>query len=1047
MAASNGMDAPAVAPPVTVTDENRQHQFVGRVLLVLILLAMVILERIDVALGGAHLTAEDAVHPAGGFGDIASPARLLDAAATGDAADRPAVQIAQGWQSLAEVAGPLINAYGVVDLILMVTLSVWLAGLFLRRDQGATWPAVAARLIGVGAPGPWWRPSFILVVQCYLLADAVETVTLWVTWGTLGPGVATVIAGASLLKWVCLAFVLLLLVVRYRYPASPPIEHPVMRRRDGVLALRGQFGVVIVLVGLLLALQGDIGRQIDEVLVVAAGQLVSIVVATFAAGVTTVLLALGGVACLQAYLAPPGFSGLGSRLQERLMAPQPTPGPDQTEAAQRKQLADHAQGARRFHGWLALAFLIVAVGLLILGSTLPTDWQSAPRSLAVPFGIGWVLLVPAWFQETRRQKVQEWYLAPVPADPAESTPAGVLTGREWLVVALADVPLVVLVLAIARAATTVGAAGHVPWGLVLWGIGGLVLWLVIHWRLLSWVEAGPWLADDLVPRVRLWALVAGFGLLVCGAVLPHLVGNWLGFYQALGTPAILMIFAAIMSMVLTGLTLLSDSLRPGGMLEAFGIHRVPIFTVLVVWGLLATTIDPVGAYYVVRTEGGRPAREPLATNAFDAWKAREVMPRASGQAVPLVFVAAAGGGIRAAYWTRLGMDCVFGPACPGEAPDVADHTGSVFLASGVSGGSLGLMSTRTRQLGESTEHDVDKVLGADFIAPSLASFLFADQLNGFLRLPIPGVNRADTLELAWEASDEQLKEPFGADTTFPRLVLNSTSIEDGCRLEVSEVEFPTGGRACAGDVGNLPNSGPGHIPTRDAFAHLCQQATDDEWLPTGLRRSTAVLMAARFPYVSPGGGLRGCALHRRTFAIDGGLVDNSGATAVLEAWSSLAESVAKHNAGGGACIVPKLVVFDSAQAASVRPEADDRPPQASAPLLAALGGFDRRSATPVARAAHVIDEAAKASERACGLRVADDQRTPAQSAVVVIAPHEQPGPGLPLGWTLSEQTRTQMRHQLVGNGSIDYRSCATSTDYRNCGDWADIAKVHAWFGR
>lgn len=930
--------------PFGASPLEQRRLFQTRVPLVVILTAMVILERLDSALRGAHPAG---VTP-GGFGDIATPSAWLDPAGR--------VAIAQGWRGLPELAGRLITTYFVVDVLLMAALAVWLLGLHRWRSK----------LIEAEHAERFRPELFVWSVRAYLAGDLAETGLLWASWTGLSEPMVRVIAVASAIKWLSLGVAALWLLMRYRLPADVPT--PGITVGTAVLALRGQLLVVGVLLGILLLLNGDIGRQVDEVMVLASSRGAPVVLATLLAVATMVVLALGGMACLRAYLDEPGAGQSSTSLKAK-----------------------------------------------------------TKRSVA---------------------------------------------GRSWMVLVLADVPLLALLLAIVRATATVWAAGQTPYGsvgrLVVWGLLLAFLWCAVHLRLLGWVaQETNWNDEGFVRWVFPRALLLGSGFWLL-ALVPWAADRWIPFYQLLGTPAVLMGFALIIGLLLAGLTLFSDSRKPFRPLPVFGVRRWPLFTALLAALLIASTVDTGGAYYNVRTAGSAPVRGTM-EEAFADWA--EINAKGT-EPVPLVFVAAAGGGIRAAYWTRLGMDCVFGMSCGNEA----DHTGEVFLASGVSGGSLGLVSTRSRQQAGST--DVDVVLGQDFVAPALAAFLLLDQPNAWLRLPIPGVNRADTLEQAWERADSGLAKQFGESEFFPKLILNSTSVEDGCRLEIAEVSFketPSTGdqpkvpnqledpRACSGQVAKLARppattppvttppaptpsgsptpvpTGPGWVPTRDAFDHLC----DQNGKASGLTLSTAALMSARFPYVSPAGGLLGCASKDtpRTFALDGGAVDNSGGTAVLEAWRAVENKVAEHNRTSSTCVVPRLLILDSAQVATEL-RADGRPLQLTAPLVAALGGFDRRSSTPLAQAAAAIREGAGQAATACEL---DSQQEKAE-AVIVIAPQEQPGPGLPLGWTLSEETRAQMRCQLnramlVGAGPLEGWSCAEDGEDNQ----QSVTRAQAWF--
>ncbi len=1032
-----------------LSSEDKQLMM-SRILLIVVLTSAVVIERLDVALSGAH----SAGHTAGGFGDIATPIRLTD--------PQGAVDIAAGWASLPEVAGKLVWTHGAADLILMLALTVWLAWLYQSRQTSpASWSSFTWILCPFppsSRPSPAGQQiseqtmlarvfSFGSVLWLYLIADLAEDATLILTWSDLSVPEAYLIAFASLIKWTLLGIAGLLLLARYRLPSAT--ERPKLALRQAILALRGQLLISGVLIALMLALTGDMGRQIDDVLAVAAARpWTSAFAATLAAVAASILLSLGGMVCLRAYEDPPSLpvGGVAASCRRETI---------QKGMMIQGHSAPESLGPRRIQAWLAAVFVLICLILIVIGFTLVSrDNRAAVLTWVIPLGIVALLLLPAWFAEVYAGKGESWYETPACPEQLSSAPGSSLPAPapsasnasaywpNWVIPVVADIPMFVLLLAIARAATTTWAAGFTPTALLVWELVLAVLWLNTHCITLAW--AGQrWNIQPFISRISWWhPLSIGAALLIAAVFLPRVLGDWVDFYQWLGTPAILMLFAAVLGLILTGATLLSDRFRPGGILEACHVRRLPIFTVMVVWGLLASTVDVAGAYYVVRTTGDQPVRPPAA-EAFEKWA--NAFAQEGGEQVPLVFVAAAGGGIRSAYWTRLGMDCVFGTACG----NTQDNTGRVFLGSGVSGGSLGLASTRSRQdsAGGDGGHEVDKVLGGDFIAPALAAFLFVDQPNAFLRWPVHGVNRADTLETAWEGADSGLTRALGEGEAFPRLVLNSTSVEDGCRLEISEIGTVSAdrpSRRCTGTVGGLADdTGPGSSPARDAFAHLCE-GEDGSLVHKGVALSTAALMSARFPYVSPAGGLRGCAPRTRTFALDGGIVDNSGGTAVLEVWRDVAARVGEHNLSrrsdpSKTCIVPRLVVFDSGQVAGVQPPADNRPPQLTAPLGAALGVFHRRSSTPLAQTALAIREAADQARATCALPATEKD----EAAVIVIAPHEQPGPGIPLGWTLSSESRTQMRCQMGGAQLVPPDSMATCA--RTGGDLDDVKTVWTWF--
>ncbi|HYC66143.1 MAG TPA: patatin-like phospholipase family protein, partial [Reyranellaceae bacterium] len=249
-------------------------------------------------------------------------------------------------------------------------------------------------------------------------------------------------------------------------------------------------------------------------------------------------------------------------------------------------------------------------------------------------------------------------------------------------------------------------------------------------------------------------------------------------------------------------------------------------------------------------------------------------------APPFIMVATAGGASRAAFWTSQ----VLGEIARREA----DFAERVFMISGVSGGSLG--ATTFRSIVEADRRaGADGVilrqaaprsanfLTNDFLTPALGVGLYVDlPLHAFAFLPRgwrPN-DRAAALEQAWEhfshgVVDHAGTEPFrwseGFVSTFstrkpvwPILALNGTSVEKGKRIVVSNVDF-----ACSG----LSSE----IARYDGMAVL----------GSDIAISTAVTMSARFPVISPTGGMRvNDTVQMRV--TDGGLFENFGAVTADE---------------------------------------------------------------------------------------------------------------------------------------------------------------------
>jgi hypothetical protein len=259
-----------------------------------------------------------------------------------------------------------------------------------------------------------------------------------------------------------------------------------------------------------------------------------------------------------------------------------------------------------------------------------------------------------------------------------------------------------------------------------------------------------------------------------------------------------------------------------------------------------------------------PADRPSVADAAKTWyaqaKARygvlhQDMP------VPMVIVAAAGGGIRAAYWTATVL----------EKLEHEHDIGSdglrpyLFAISGVSGGSVGASAFEAalaERDGGKTDARATRYLTRDFLAPAIASLIFRDVPAGFLPYDIE--DRGVALERSFEeASHGMLAHPFlslfrtkgpdsGAPWWRPILLLNATHEETGNRIITSPVRVD-----------------------RDVFVDAVDALHE---LNSDVPASTAAHNSARFLYVSPAGDLG----NHHGSVIDGGYFENYGALTALE---------------------------------------------------------------------------------------------------------------------------------------------------------------------
>jgi hypothetical protein len=587
------------------------------------------------------------------------------------------------------------------------------------------------------------------------------------------------------------------------------------------------------------------------------------------------------------------------------------------------------------------------------------------------------------------------------------------------------------------------------------------------------------LADER-PQRKVWGT---WRILACLAVLAlwsTFVTDWitgasvrfaLVYPMGAGSVAVLLIAlsagAGGCALVIVAVRRLTLEVRLPPALRIVGLRRFPVVAILATWALIVSLLDDGGFHDVRRlapTASALPAPPPSLEEAYDSWLAAEPIDQRY-DARPLVLVAAQGGGIRAAIWTALVMECIFGPSpvassakdnedvCSegrgafdaAKASEAASRPLPVFLASGASGGSVGLAAWASRRVdltqSATVPQSVQEVLTGDYVAADLARLLSGDTLYGFLAHA--GPDRAAVLERAWELASGArpnvgmsrglratwaLANGTAGTWRMPILAMNASQVEDGCRFVASPIDFTvsriptaestarstqdqpddgscspwgsdaTGAETASPVVDALPN-------TTELVDYLCPQ--DD------LPLSTAAHLSARFPFVSPPGRVHGCAGDgligpaATSYAIDGGYFDNSGAATAVDAWRALTSFAATREAAGAPCVVPLFLQIDNSPSGSLGSGGDPVPYPLAAPAQAVISQLSarQRAESEAARLAFTFPRSAGGRAVQIG----------ADTAYFRVAPAAQPGPTPPLGWTLSDTTVDDMRAQLTAD--------------------------------
>jgi hypothetical protein len=467
-------------------------------------------------------------------------------------------------------------------------------------------------------------------------------------------------------------------------------------------------------------------------------------------------------------------------------------------------------------------------------------------------------------------------------------------------------------------------------------------------------------------------------------------------------------------------------------LRMAGFDGLPVIALLALAFPIASALDNGDYHDVARTHAGVPPRAgaPLSA-AFDGWVARNCANRGtSKRTIPMVFVASWGGGIRATYWTTSVLTTLLderGASAGDRLCPRATAYDRLFALNGASGGSLGISSYAGRA-GVARPPDAGKPWYREaWGATDLASVptiwgLLVDMPRGLVGWD--GPDRARRFEQAVERRDPTLARDFFASQLLARdprstpiLMHAGTQVESGCRMNMSLVRLTAARREgrpsdCAVLLERPAASARGATPrgsllpsapmTSDVLDYVCEGGS--------LRRSTAALLSARFPYVSPSGRLVRCREGRETpeatAVVDGGYADNTGGQAILDLWARLEPAVAAHNAAGRSRIVPIFVDLDNDYARSnpVGPVA--RTPQLLVPPLTAgrPDKLDERGVEQLADARFAVDLPGLTGQT-CTLKTRGTRRS------VHIAPPDSPGIPAPLAWTLSDMAMDDLDNQ------------------------------------
>lgn len=665
---------------------------------------------------------------------------------------------------------------------------------------------------------------------------------------------------------------------------------------------------------------------------------------------------------------------------------------------------------------------------------------------------------------------------PEPARGVVRPPSGNRGRVEGIGRALTIVPLLIASLGLVRSfarpvllgslvegvGVSTGALRFCFWaGVVLSLVVPPVLHTFLRWwdtLLFGTIDRAP--TTGAAKRRRLVPLITGGALLGVTALFGVLTAvDPLGWGSRLRTLGVLSLFLTTVVLLCAAFVRRAEARMPYRAFRALRFRFTPIWLPVLAVLVTQSMLDTTGVYHAVRLKApgaATPTTPPSFSSRaeFADWyegaaKCRDELPEeATGNALPMLFVAAAGGGIRAAYWTSSGMDRLT-EASPCTTP-------SVFGLSGVSGGSLGFSAYALARpasgpvVRAESREIVRRLADEDALAANVAALLYRDGTRAFHGMnrmldQVVG-DRASVFERAWERSwpgaDSAWEKDYFTVTGHPPhrrdqaaapgpvLILNGTDVRSGCRIAVSAHRTAggatgDGGLRCRKAVVSRPASDPQFTTaTIDALGYT--DPADCRIDDAGLRMSTAAHLSARFAYVSPSGTMYRCVpgpngtrrVAGSVSSIDGGNLEGSGIAALLELWNAVEPAVADHNrrvgtaeGAGTRYVVPLLVFLDNHYSV-------ETPEPALVPadeLLAPLTGL---KAAEVAARSTTLQQAAlmRFSGPLPGLgpdtKVSAGRAEPVDVRSFLVAPRSQPQVTAPLGWVLSDLTLASMNAQM-----------------------------------
>ncbi|MBC3783881.1 hypothetical protein [Spirosoma utsteinense] len=357
----------------------------------------------------------------------------------------------------------------------------------------------------------------------------------------------------------------------------------------------------------------------------------------------------------------------------------------------------------------------------------------------------------------------------------------------------------------------------------------------------------------------------------------------------------------------------------------------------------------VGAYLIVISawndntavrraiNGVPPIRDrPTVEEHFARWvKNRRQEDR---DTIPLVLIAAEGGGTRALNWTAetlIRLDSII--------PGFSRH---VYALSGVSGGGVGtvfytaFLRDIPQQQRISHFDRFRNIIRDDYLSGVSAALLFPESIQRVLPVAVPALERGKWLEDSWADSyrdnlalptlDQSLTQlyqtPAGYNYDLPSLLLNGTLAESGQKTITSNLKLN-------------PRYFNDVVSTIDV-------------LGADVPLKTAASLCSRFPVVTNGGLIQKDTVDQRGrkrpyggHVVDGGYFDNSGVETCIQLLNNLVPSIRRLDTTERVTIIPYIIFIQNSNTVGQLSRKRSMLQVLRIPLLGFFNAWDNGSVT------------------------------------------------------------------------------------------------------